>query len=220
MKTFASLFLLLILTTSCSHKKSTTELFAMEQQWRTKMNPGFDSTALEILNGYTALADEGDSDAAHKKSDFELKLKNLVEKDLGNLKRLDSLLMKNPDQFNETYASSLSDACIQFEAKHPCSSKSPNILLKGADLQRALNRKEASVQSLQHLILAHPQFKQIDIAYYFLGNQWAEMGQWEEAKKIMKTLIEKYPKSEFSKDAQILLNNNFQLPSVGNEKLQ
>lgn len=212
--------LLFLLVASCGHKKTTTELFSMEQQWRTKMNPGFDSTALEILNGYAALADDGDQDAAHKKADFELKLKNLVEKDLGNLKRLDSLMMLNPNQMNETFASSLSDGCIQFEAKHPCSAKAPNLLLKGADLQRALNRNDACIQSLQHLIKTHPNFKQLDIAYYFLGNQLAEMGNMEEAKKTMKTLIEKFPKSEFSKDAQILMTNNFQLPSIGTEKLQ
>ena len=187
----------------------------MEQQWQSNPNKGYDSTALEILNGYSALAEDGDSDAKNKKAAFESKLKKLVEHDLGNLQRIDSMMALNQEQFNPIFASSLADGCLEFAHKHPCSAKSPNLLLKGADLQRALERFEESEQTLKNLIDKHPDFNKADVAYFFMANMQMEQGKKEEAKKTFQNLISKFPKSEFSRDAQILLDNELQLPEVG-----
>jgi tetratricopeptide (TPR) repeat protein len=212
------LFLLVALGTllmGCKNHKSSTELFAMEQQWQSNPSKGFDSTALEILNGYTSLAEDGDEDAKNKKAAFEAKLKKLVETDLGNLRRIDSVMALNQTSFNSILASSLSDACLEFAGKHPCSAKAPNLLLKGADLQRALERFAESEKTLQSIIEKYPNFNKADVALFFKANMQLEQGKKEEAQKTFQKLVSQFPKSEFARDAQILLDNNLQLPEVG-----
>ncbi len=215
MRTILPVFFMVLFFASCESKKSSTEIFAMEQQWQSNPNKGYDSTALEILNGYSALAEDGDSDAKNKKTAFESKLKKLVENDLGNLQRIDSMMALNQENFNPIFASSLADGCLEFAHKHPCSAKSPNLLLKGADLQRALERYAESEKTLQSLIDHYPDFNKADVAYFFMANMQMEQGKKEDAKKSFQMLITKFPKSEFSRDAQILLNNELQLPEVG-----
>jgi tetratricopeptide (TPR) repeat protein len=215
MRILFPVFLVVLFFASCESKKSSTEIFAMEQQWQSNPNKGYDSTALKILDGYSVLAEGGDSDAKNKKAAFELKLKKLVENDLGNLRRIDSMMALNQENFNPIFASSLSDGCLEFAHKHPCSAKSPNLLLKGADLQRALERYADAEKTLGTLIQNYPNFNKADVALFFIANMQMEQGKKVEAKKSFQKLVSLFPKSEFSRDARILLNNELQLPDVG-----
>jgi TolA-binding protein len=65
------------------------------------------------------------------------------------------------------------------------------------------------------LIQKYPNFNKADVAIFFIANMQMEQGKKDEAKKSFQKLVSLFPKSEFSRDARILLNNELQLPDVG-----
>ncbi|MCB5186111.1 tetratricopeptide repeat protein [Methylobacillus gramineus] len=98
------------------------------------------------------------------------------------------------------------DAYSKFLQVHPGSSKAPEALLGLGSAQFSLKNYKASISTQQKLIAQHGNSDKVPDALFSIANSQIQLSEVDNAKKTLRSLLEKFPQHELASSAKRRLN--------------
>lgn len=102
-------------------------------------------------------------------------------------------------------ADQLTKMYVDFADKYPNDSLSPQYLMKAAEMQGNVLHTERSVELFDRIIADYPDFEDVPMCYFLIGNALELNSQIEEAKAAYEEFINKYPDHFMADDARRML---------------
>ncbi len=102
-------------------------------------------------------------------------------------------------------ADQLTELYVAFADKYPGDSLSPQYLMKAADMQSNVLHTERAVELFDRVIDEYPDFEEVPMCYFLIGNALELNSQIEDAKAAYEEFIAKYPDHFMADDARRML---------------
>jgi outer membrane protein assembly factor BamD (BamD/ComL family) len=141
---------------------------------------------------------------------FFCECKNSEEKAMEEVKKVEAKLYGDEKdfKFDEALARDAINTYKDYAEKNPESKQSPEMLLKAADLHRALKEYPQAVEIYKKIETAYPDFEKLPHIIFLQGFVYEnEMHRLAEAKERYDYFLQKYPEHELANDVRFSLQN-------------
>ncbi len=132
------------------------------------------------------------------------------EKLMDNIQKAETALFGDNQnfKFDDALAREAVKAYGDFVKHYPKHEKAPEILLKSADLHRALKEHAVALELYQTIERDYQDFPKLPHVIFLQGFVYEnEMAQLDKAKERYETFLSKYPDHELSEDVRFSLKN-------------
>lgn len=136
--------------------------------------------------------------------------KSPEEKLLEEVKKAEATLYgeDNNFKFDEKLAFDVIKSYEEFVQKYPKSKASPEMLLKSADLHRAMKSYTTALETYKRIETDYPDFEKIPQVIFLEGFVYEnELYKLEKAKERYEFFLSKYPSHELADDVKFSLQN-------------
>lgn len=150
----------------------------------------------------------------YPKGKFTNTLKAKVKEDIGEIEpylmAMAEKVFENPDKFgiNKLNAQKYVDACEAFAFGYPNAEKAPVFLFRAAEMARTLKTFPKALNLYDWISSKYPNYEKSATTLFLKGFMLEnELNNKEEAKKVYREFLSKYPGHDLEDDIKFLLEN-------------
>ena len=123
-----------------------------------------------------------------------------------DIKRLEKKIYNNKTQISEASKTELNEAYLNFVKEHPEDNRCPDYLFRAANIIRSQQKYDEAIQLCQQTIQKYPSFEKVDAVHFFIAFIYDnDIQDKDKASTVYSKVAEKYPDTQFGKDAKARL---------------
>ena len=128
------------------------------------------------------------------------------EERIAQIEAIEDSIFESPAAIDSNVAKQLTTYYVDFADKYPADSLAPSFLMKAAETQANVLHTDYAVGLYNRIINDYPDFEDVALCYFLIGNAYEQNGQYEEAKAAYEDFLAKYPDHYMASSTRLMLS--------------
>lgn len=125
---------------------------------------------------------------------------------IARIEALEDSVFASPAAIDTNVATQLTTYYVDFADKYPSDSLTPSYLIKAAETQANILNTDYAVQLYQRIIDNYPDFEDVPMCLFLMGNAYEQNCQYDKAKAAYQDFVEKYPDHYMAETARLMIS--------------
>lgn len=127
------------------------------------------------------------------------------EERINQIEQFEDSIFENPLLTDEATADELTELYVDFADKYKSDSLAPIYLFKAAESQGAVLHTDHAVELFHRVIDNYPDFADMPMCFFLIGNAYDLNSQYEEAKAAYQLFVDKFPDHYMAEQTRLLI---------------